>query len=155
MSRAVLDANVFIRGKASLGFDELYTVPEVADELESSGSKMNFKVKDVEIRSPSKESLERVESKSSKVGAATSEADEMLLALAMDLDAVLVTDDMDLQNLALHLDADFESYMGDEVDRKLSWKRVCENCGAETDSGSCPRCGSTRFRRKLDQYSSG
>lgn len=155
MSRAVLDANVFIRGKASLGFDELYTVPEVESELESRGSRMNLQVKDIEVRSPSKEVLERVKAKSSEVGATTSAADERLLALAIDLEAVLVTDDMDLQNLALHMDADFESYMGDEVKEMRSWKRVCENCGAATDSGSCPRCGSTQFRRKLDQYSSG
>ncbi len=155
MSRAVLDANVFIRGRSNLEFDEFYTVPEVVEELESSKSRLNFDVRDVKVESPSREVLDDVRERSSAVGAATSDTDERLLALAIDLDMVLVTDDMDLQNLAMHLDADFQSYMGEEVEEKLSWVKVCDNCGSQVEGSKCPRCGSTRFRRKLDRYSSG
>lgn len=145
---AVVDANVFIRGKTNLEFDELYTVPSVEEELESAGARTSFEVRDVQVKEPSTESLERVREKSEEINSPTSEADEALLALALDTGAVLVTDDMALQNLALHLDVEFQSYMGEEAEEKRSWIKVCGNCSTEVSGDECPRCGSTRFQRK-------
>lgn len=152
---AVVDANVFMRGKANLEFDSFYTVPAVMEELESTSSRLSFDTSEVEVQKPPKEALERVREKSDEVNSETSDADEQLLALALDLGATLVTDDLGLQNLALHLGADFQAYMGEEVEQERTWKRVCENCGAEVSGDKCSRCGSTQVRRKPDRYSSG
>lgn len=152
---AVLDANVFMRGNANLGFDNYYTVPSVVEELESSDARTSFDTEDVKVLEPPEMNLKRVREKSEEINSPTSSADEELLALALDREVVLVTDDKPLQNLALHLDADFQSYMGEKVEEKRVWNIVCENCGKEVSGDGCSRCGSTRTRRKPDRCSSG
>lgn len=144
---AVLDANVFMRGKG-VSRSDCYTTPSVMEELESSSSKLSFDTSDVHVREPSCDSLERVKQKSSEIESPTSGEDERLLALALDLGAAIVTDDLGLQNLASHLGVDFEAYMGDEIGEQRSWKHVCGNCGGEVSGEKCSKCGSSRVERK-------
>lgn len=151
--RPVIDANVLMHGRRNYDFRKAYTVPEVMDELESDESKLKADTLDLDVRQPSEDSMEDVEEKADEIFAKVSEADKSLVALALDLDEKLITDDKDLQNLASHLDVDFEAFMGDEIEEKLEWKKVCSNCGEEVSSPPCPRCGSDQVRRKLDQCS--
>lgn len=142
----VVDANVIIHGR---GLNEkLVTVPEVMEELKSSEAKTSLTSFNVETRACSEENLEKAREKSQEINSKTSEVDEKLLALALDLQEPLITDDKGLQNLALHLDADVEGFMDPVTDTKLSWKMVCPQCG----KSEC-KCGATRIR-KLDQRSS-
>lgn len=150
---AVVDANVFIRGEKFPGFDQFYVAQEVMEELESQRARTDFDLREVEVRQPSEEAVRRVEEKSEEINAHTSETDEKLLGLALELDAVLVTDDKGLQNLASHLDVSFESYLGDEIEGKRSWKRLCGNCSSKFEGEKCSRCGSTRVQRKPDRRS--
>lgn len=150
----VIDANVLIHGRGKYDFDTAYTVPAVRQEMESFDAEMTFQNLDIEVREPDEDELERVREVSNSINAETSTTDEKLLALALQLDKKIVTDDRGIQNLALHLDVNFESFMREEIDRKLSWKEVCDNCGGEMSNDKCSSCGSSRSRRKLDQCSS-
>jgi rRNA maturation endonuclease Nob1 len=147
---AVIDANVIIHGRADKKFSKGYTVPEVLEEMKSSGASMKADLLDLQVSQPDPEILREVQDKAEEIDAATSETDEKLLALALTLDQELVTDDKDLQNLGLHLDAEIEGFMEDEIDEKLEWKKVCSNCGREVSTPPCPRCGGQQVRRKLD-----
>jgi len=139
----VVDANVIIHGR---GLNEkLVTVPEALEELKSGSARTGLNSFNVETRICSDENLEKVEEKSDEIHSETSEVDEKLLALALDLNTSLITDDKGLQNLALHLDADVEGFMDPVTDKKLSWKMVCSQCG----KSEC-NCGATQIR-KLDQ----
>lgn len=151
--RPVIDANVLMHGRRNYSFDRASTVPEVIGELESDESKLKADTLDLDVRRPSEASLEEVEEKVDEIFAKVSEADKALLALALDTGEKLITDDKDLQNLASHLDVDFEAFMGEEIDEQLRWKKVCGNCGGEVSSPPCPRCGSRQVARKLDQCS--
>ncbi|MFB6292357.1 MAG: NOB1 family endonuclease [Candidatus Nanohaloarchaea archaeon] len=149
----VIDANVVIHGRGSYRFESAYTVPEVMDEMESSEARIKFDTNDIEVREPSSEYVKKVWRKSEEINARTSEADEKLLALGIELGEPVVTDDRGVQNLALHLDAEFRSFMQDPVEEKRSWAVVCENCGSKVEGDSCDRCGSSQLRRKPGQYS--
>jgi UPF0271 protein len=144
---AVLDANVFMRGKG-VNRSDCYTTPSVMEEMESSSSRLSFDTSDVHVQEPSRDGLEKVEQKSREINAETSGEDERLLALALDLDATIITDDLGLQNLASHLGVEFEAYMGEEIGEQREWKRVCANCGSKVSGEKCSRCGSTRVERK-------
>ena len=139
----VVDANVLIHGRGLN--QDLVTVPEVMNEMKSRESKQGLASFKVETRTCSDESLERVKDKSGEINSQTSEADEKFLALALDLDEPLMTDDKGLQNLALHLGVKVDGFMDPVTDKKLSWKIVCSNCGKSECS-----CGANSVR-KLDQ----
>jgi UPF0271 protein len=143
----VADTNVFVRGR-NQPFNEAITVPEVMEEIESERGKRNFDIVSVDVREPSETAMDQVRTKSDSINSPTSDVDEKLLALALDESEVLITDDKALQNLAMHLGVEFESYMADEVSEKRIWRMVCENCRNKVEGDKCPQCGSTALVRK-------
>ena len=149
----VVDANVFLHGRANYDFDQMITVNEVLEEVKSERGKTVLEKVDYSIYEPRNESVEKVKSVSKDIGSPTSEEDELLLALALDRGERLVTDDKALQNLALHMDVDFSGYLDDATEEMFEWVEVCENCGTDIEGGSCPRCGSTQVRRKRVRHS--
>lgn len=148
MNAAVVDANVFIHGRGSYPFSKAITVQEVVDELQSNHGKNMLRNVTYEVRKPSEESFENVKNKSESINSPTSAADEKLLALAMDVEEVILTDDIALQNLALHLELDFQGFIEDKIEKKFRWKKLCKNCGNKVSGDRCSSCGSTRLRRK-------
>lgn len=150
--RPIIDANVLMHGRRNYNFNKAYTVPQVKNELKSSESQLKAETLDLQVREPSQYSLEKVEDKKEEIYAKVSEADMALAALALDKNEKLITDDKDLQNLASHLNVEFEAFMGDEIEDELEWIRVCGNCGKDISNPSCPRCGSDQVQRKLDQH---
>jgi UPF0271 protein len=146
--KPVIDANVVIHGRERHSFHEAYTVPEVFEEMRSSDAKRRMENLEITVQEPEEESLEKVQAKSGEINSPTSEADEKLVALADSLDTAVVSDDLAVQNLALHLGIDFQGYMEDEIDEKREWKVFCAACGEEVSSPPCSRCGSSEVRRK-------
>ncbi|MFB6144998.1 MAG: NOB1 family endonuclease [Candidatus Nanohaloarchaea archaeon] len=146
---AVVDANVFLHGRGRYRFDKAFTVPEVVEEVRSGKGRNNLRNLDYSTGKPSQSSLEEVRKKSDEINSPTSDVDEKLLALARDIQGTLVTDDKALQNLAIHLDIDFEGYLEDRVEEKFEWEMICENCGRNVSGERCSSCGSTLLRRRL------
>lgn len=143
-----VDANVIIHGR---GLNEqLVTVPEVMEELKSRDARIGLSSHNVEQRTPPDKTLETVKEKASEINSFASETDQKLLALALDLDCALLTDDKELQNLGLHLNAEVEGFMDKAPEEKLSWEMRCTQCGKK--ASEC-RCGATP-ERKLSQRSS-
>ncbi len=149
----VIDANVLIHGRGKYQFDTAYTVPEVMEEMKSSGAKLKFDTNEIDVQEPSGQSLKRVQEKADEINADTSEADERLVALALELEEQVITDDKGVQNLALHLEVEFRPFMREPIEEKRRWITVCENCGAEVSGDECNRCGSSQLRRKPGQCS--
>jgi UPF0271 protein len=148
--RVVVDANVVIHSRAQFPFETVVVPSSVRGEILSEMSKLKMEKLDVKVVEPSDSVLEKVESKSVEINSPTSDQDEEALALSLDKNLVLVTDDKALQNLALHLDADFNSFNTEKVSEKREWVQVCDNCGAEVSSLPCSRCGSQKGLRKRD-----
>lgn len=151
---AVVDANVIIHGRGSYSFDRAFIVPEVVEEVESSKGRNNLRNINYEVRNPSEKVVEVVKEKSGEINSPTSEEDEKLLALAIELGEKLVTDDKPLQNLALHLEAEFEGFIDPKTEELFRWEENCSNCGKEVTSSRCPRCGSQILNRRRVHCSS-
>ncbi|MFB6203012.1 MAG: NOB1 family endonuclease [Candidatus Nanohaloarchaea archaeon] len=150
----VIDTNVILHGRANYSFDRALTVPGVMEELESSGGKLRADQIDLDVITPSDRSLEKIREKADEIEADVSETDMEVLALAMDRGGKLLTDDLELQNLALHLGIDFDGHLEDRIEEKREWKTVCGNCGKDISETPCPRCGSDDLHRKLCSRSS-
>ena len=141
-----VDANVIIHGR---GLNEdLITVPGVIEELKSREASTSAHSFQIETYTASDESFEKVNEKAEEINSEASKVDQKLLALALDKNVELITDDKELQNLGLHLDAKVSGFLDPVTTEKMSWKLVCPSCGAN----NC-NCGVSPVR-KLDQRSS-
>ena len=149
--KIVLDASFFFSDLAVDG--ELYTVPSVLDELRDLRSKSRFDVlctQGLSVTVPSASGLEMVSGASQKTRDAgvISETDRELLALSLDLGAVLYTDDFAIQNVAHVLGVKTSPILQRRA-KHVRWKYRCSGCGRYYDhDGECGVCGAA-IKRKL------
>ncbi|MFA4861627.1 NOB1 family endonuclease [Methanoregula sp.] len=149
--KAVLDASVFFSDIPIEG--ELYTTPSVCDELLDIRAKGNFEklcASGLQVRSPGRESTDAVRqaAKTSRDKGIISATDEELLALTLELGAVLYTDDFAIQNVAGVLRLETHPILQRKA-RQVRWKYRCSGCGRYYGhDGECMICGAV-IKRKL------
>jgi UPF0271 protein len=149
--KAILDSSVFFSDFPVNG--ELYTTPSVCDELidiRSRGKFETFSAEGLHVVSPGTESKERVRvaAKKSRDSAVISDTDCDILALALELEAVIYTDDFAVQNVAGVLGVQTIPITQRKA-KRIHWKFRCSGCGRYFDhDGDCLICGSI-IKRKL------
>jgi UPF0271 protein len=145
----IADSAVFIMGKPVDAICTI-TVPSVVDELKSSESRLRFDLareQGLGVELPSLEALSKVSEVSgvSKDHEELSRTDIEVLAKAYDCreEAVLLTDDYAVQNVASILGIKVEPVAQKKIKDVLIWQKVCIGCKRKFDSGDvCPVCGS-------------
>jgi UPF0271 protein len=148
--KKVLDTSAFFSGSECHG--ELYTTRSVVSELKDISSKIRFDLfreAGLELLDPDPHALTRAREASVSAGEqeSLSETDIDVLALALQLDAVVVTDDYALQNVARHLGL-VAVPLRQKGTAGLRWKYRCTGCGKYcTGPGDCPVCGAPVKRR--------
>jgi UPF0271 protein len=152
--RFVLDTSALIGGvPLSDLHGELFTVEEVLEEARSTMSRSRLEAGLssglLKIASPSAGSLRRVKHACARTGNAISETDARLLALALDLGAVLLTDDYSLQNAAAILGVETKPIVTEGIREVRLWESFCPACGKafSPERKRCPVCGSPLSRR--------
>jgi len=142
-----LDASALLSGASFDG--ELFTTPEAVAEVRRLGSTAQLDAvlgTKVRVLSPAKESLDAVERVARETGdiARLSPTDRGLLALARGLDAVLLTDDYSIQNVASRLGVTYETILERGIREVVTWRYRCMGCGRffEEPTRECPVCGS-------------
>jgi UPF0271 protein len=149
--KAILDSSVFFSDCPITG--DLFTTPSVYEELidiRSKGKFEKFSAEGLQIASPTALSKERVTcaARKSRDACVISDTDCDLLALALDLDAVLYTDDFAIQNIAVALGVQTIP-INQRKAKRVHWKYRCSGCGRYFDhDGECLICGSI-IKRKL------
>ena len=149
--RYILDTSFFFYDLTVDG--DLFTTRSVIDELRDLRSKSRFDVlcaQGLTLGVPSAENIEKVKAASRKSGDAgiVSGTDCDILALALDLRAVLYTDDFAIQNVAGILGVQTVPIIQRKA-KRIHWKYRCSGCGRYFDhDGECLVCGSV-IKRKL------
>jgi UPF0271 protein len=149
--KAVLDSSVFFADYPVTG--ELYTTPSVRDELidiRSKGIFEKFCAAGLHIVSPGIQSRAKVNGAAEKTRdtSVISDTDCDLLAIALELNAVLYTDDFAIQNVAGVLGIQTSPIIQRKA-KRIHWKYRCSGCGRYFDhDGECLICGSI-IKRKL------
>lgn len=145
----VLDASAILSGKDFSAENELYSSPKILDELKHGKMKrrLDYLIESgLRVMSPTKAILEDVRKCASETGdiARVTEADIEILSLAKELDAVLLTDDYSIQNLASELNVKYQGVAQEGITKTLKWQYRCKGCGRywEEMHDSCPVCGS-------------
>ena len=143
--------------------EEQVTVSDVEGEIAANSmTYTRFKTAidsgKVLVKSPTQESLDKIEKCAIEVGDTffLSETDKNLLALALELKSFacepqIVTDDYSIQNVGKRLGIEFVSLATFGIRRVLEWMRYCPACHKEYAANSkvteCTICG-TELKRK-------
>ncbi|MCW4015978.1 MAG: hypothetical protein NWF06_06380 [Candidatus Bathyarchaeota archaeon] len=160
----VLDTSAFIAGFDPLAVPEKqYTVLEVKNELNSGTMpwmRFNAAIESGKVRilKPKESRVQEVLEASKKVGDMRylSEADLQVLALALELkgrglNALIVTDDYSIQNVANKIGVEFTSLMTFGIKFRFKWILYCPACyrkyPADCKIELCEVCG-TELKRK-------
>jgi len=150
----VVDANIFVEGLAPgmLGLDyELLMPPEVEYEVRNKGAGDVLDLAigaGLRICSPTELYMEQVDRAAKKTGddLRLSYADRVLLALALEEEGGIISDDYSVQNLARVLGIPLIKGVQKGIERVIRWQNKCTGCGKLFEEGSkekdCPICGS-------------
>ncbi len=142
----VLDTSALLSGKTFEG--DLFISPGVLRELRRQGMTPqldNFIVAKVRTLSPGKASLEKIQVKADETGDTKrlSPVDVELLALAIELEATIVTDDYSIENIAKALSIPYMAVMMPPIKEEVHWKYRCKGCLRYWPEWhkACPVCG--------------
>ncbi len=162
----VLDASAFIYGVSPGG--EVETVPAVYAEVKDERSRLTLELMEgLKVVEPAAPYVGRVAAAARETGddRRLSPADGDLLALALQereagKDAVIVTDDYAVQNVARRLGVRTAALRQKKTRRAVAWEQRCTGCGRRFEGGEgpapggecegteCPVCGSPLRQRK-------
>ena len=134
----------------------LYSTPMVVRELRrvyKSERAELFVESRLRIVEPLKESIEKIQKKAGETGdiSRLSPTDIEVLSLAAELDAILVTEDYSMQNIAEASGIRFKSLYLPPIKDYVEWELKCVSCGAvagEKDSHECRICGGKLITRR-------
>ena len=105
----------------------------------------------LQIRDPKEETIKIVNQTAEKTGDKTtiSEQDVSIIALALENNIELITDDFAVTNVAKQLEIKTSSLMTQGISTVGKWISYCSVCGKEfSREKECPICGS-KLNRKL------
>ncbi len=160
----VLDTSAFIAGFDPFGVtDSVFTVPAVGQEVVSNSimyTRFRTAVESgkLQVKAPSMLFVDKVAESSKALGDLRylSDTDKQVLALALELknageDALIVTDDYSIQNVADQLSLDFAPLMTFGIRYRLDWVIYCPACHRKYPTDykpkTCETCG-TELKRK-------
>ncbi|AFU59304.1 putative nucleotide binding protein [Candidatus Nitrososphaera gargensis Ga9.2] len=157
-SRYALDASAFYAGTPFLSSAVSYycTTQAILDEVKhikkSHGAIEALSAAgNLEIIDPGKSSIEKVKAAAKKTGdyRKLSQADVSIIALALQLETTLLTDDYAVANVASALKIPVKSSSGKGIKETRKWISYCSACGRAfgPEAKECPLCGN-KLRRK-------
>lgn len=150
----VCDTSVLLAGgdPRSGGDERVYITPGVVAEVRRREERERLETllsTGLEVRSPGREALARVEEAAAATGdrERLSAADSELVALALELGAELLTDDRSMQNVAKQLEVAYRGFAQAEIGGMWRWQSTwrCKGCGKvygdEPPGRECRVCG--------------
>lgn len=147
----LMDTSAILAGTVPPPDAQLYCPPGVIEELQSRAAKNQFEhlqIRGLQCSSPSLEALHRVRTCTGELNedGRLSETDIEVLALALDLNAEIWSDDYSIQNTAMVLGLRFRPLEEAGITSVFKYQYRCRGCGRYSRSAvpnnECPICGS-------------
>lgn len=119
---------------------------EIHDETARIAIHSAINAKKIKVKNPRKSFIKKVVEKAKETGdfEDISPADIEVIALAVENNLPIVTDDYAIQNVAKEFGVKFETVVQEGIRKGVSWKKVCEGCKREYEMSLriCRICGS-------------
>lgn len=149
MDFKILDASAFYAGIPFASADTYHTTLAVYDEVSHIKARYGTISTLVEmgrlvVREPERSSIQKARQMATKTGdiASLSAPDISVIALAVELGGMLVTDDFAIANVAANHGIRCSSVMTGGIRTAGVWVHYCRQCKISFEPASvCPRCG--------------
>jgi UPF0271 protein len=145
----VLDASALRAGFVTDGSHEWYTTPSVLEEIRLGKAARDLEMIEsvhLTVKVPKEEYRVSIIHASEETGdeARLSSTDVDVLALALELGAIILSDDYSIQNVARNLGIGYSGTAEPGIKEVFSWTFRCSGCGRYSNekSESCRICGS-------------
>lgn len=156
MDFRILDASAFYAGVPFGSSEECYTTTSVFDEIKHIKKSQEaletlMETNRLKIRVPDEEFIKQAAESAKKTGdyQQLSKQDISILALAIQLDGEIISDDFAISNVAKNLGLKISPVMTQGISDVGKWIHYCPGCSSSHKSGrECPSCG-TPLKRKL------
>lgn len=147
--RLILDATAIRMGMTYSGEYEWYTSTSVINEIQKGKLAKDIQLlRDITLKvtEPREDNIARVIQVAEDTGdiGRLSNTDLDILALALELDGILLSDDYSIQNVAKVLGIQYKTGIEPGIKKIFSWRSRCRGCGRWFDNeiSECPVCGS-------------
>jgi UPF0271 protein len=152
----ILDASAFYAGVPFSSSEDCYTTTVVYDEIKHIKKNHNvletlIETNRLKIREPEKKFLEIAISAAKNSGdfQQLSKEDLSIIALGIEIEGEIITDDFAISNVGKNLGLRISSIMTQGIKTVGRWIHYCPGCRINIKSGKeCPMCG-TSLKRKL------
>ena len=155
MGFRVLDATAFYAGVPFTSQDSYYVTSLVYDEIKHIKKSHNaleilLDSKRLIIQDPKEEFSKIVRNTAKKTGDlnSLSHGDTSCIALSLELDTELISDDFAVSNVAKQVGVITKPIMTKGIKIVGKWIHYCSSCGVSSKKSICPHCGN-KLRRKL------
>ena len=155
MAFRVLDSSAFYAGIPFSSNEPSYITPLIYNEIEHikkdhDAIRILIETKRLMINEPDKQFIITASDAAKKSGdfPNLSHEDISAIALSLQLQAELVTDDFSISNVAKNLNIKVIPVMTNGIKNVVTWKYYCPGCKINFSKVTkCPRCGN-RLKRK-------
>ena len=156
MDFRILDASAFYAGVPFGSANDCYTTSLVYDEIKHikknhEALETLLETNRLKIREPDKTAIDIAIKSAKSTGdyQQLSKQDISIIALCIDLNGEIITDDFAISNVAKNLSLKISPIMTTGIKDVGKWVHYCPGCGSNHKNGKeCPSCG-TPLKRKL------
>ncbi len=145
--KVVVDTSSFFYGFLPDSKNDYYTTESVLSEIRGRRMKQSIDLRSefLRVMNPKEEFLYIVKEKAKETGddSQLSPTDIDVIALAIQISATILTNDLAIQNTSRALGLKYESFKSKNIRNIVKWKYKCEGCGRIYDEyiEECPHCG--------------
>jgi UPF0271 protein len=147
--KVVLDTSAIIYLNDFRSFDKIFTTQGVIREIKDKISSLKLAGIDLKVVEPSIKKINQVKNVARKTGdlEKLSQTDVEILALAKEMNAVIISDDRNIQNVAEKMNLKYISIFSKRISKLITWRKFCKICKKFYKKGRvCEICGSKLIR---------
>jgi UPF0271 protein len=151
LDKIVIDTSSILAGFQFDGTMEYFIPPLAADEIRRGQKKEELdgliERETLKVQAPSLMNMDKVTVGAQESGDINrmSRADMEIVALAFEIDAVIISDDYSIQNLAKKMNVEYRPFGKNAIREEFQWTYRCKGCGKfyeKEQRPDCPICGS-------------
>jgi UPF0271 protein len=141
--KIVLDTSGLIYLNDFRNFEEIFTVPEVLEEVKDKITSLKLSSLKIKVVKPSEEVKKEIEKVAKETGdlEKLSKTDVEVLALAKEKKLTIISDDRNVQNVAERLGIKYISIFSRKISKLIIWGKYCKSCKKFFEGFYCPVCG--------------